>query len=163
MPDTEAIYHAKHSRDASKVVWRLKDVAREEGRGKITDSGLAKTAGGRRTRLEIDRDDGDAACPRWVADRARKTTPPVPPPEPEILLRPGQRFHSLEIVRLVGRGGMGVVSQDRQPALDRFVALKLLPLKLALDPEFQNLTPTRERARVVFPTCLGPPTKSSFS
>ena len=45
-------------------------------------------------------------------------------------------FPQLEILQLIGQGGMGFVFQARQPTLDRFVALKILPQSLAADPAF---------------------------
>ncbi len=56
-------------------------------------------------------------------------------------------FPQLEIIELIGRGGMGFVFKARQLHLDREVALKLLPEKLGTDPHFAERF-TRE-ARVL--------------
>ena len=78
-------------------------------------------------------------CPRCVLLGAATPTDSGRPPtrtEPPAVETLQAAFPNLEIVGLIGRGGMGFVYKARQPKLDRAVALKLLPMELGADPHF---------------------------
>lgn len=55
-----------------------------------------------------------------------------PPPLDKV----AELFPQLEVIALIGTGGMGAVYKARQPGLDRFVALKILPSGTAAGPNF---------------------------
>src|SRR6266487_1170090 len=55
-------------------------------------------------------------------------------------------FPQLEIIAFIGKGGMGAVYKARQPALDRFVALKILPPQVASGPGFAERFTREARA-----------------
>lgn len=63
-------------------------------------------------------------------------TLPLAPRDLPTLAEIAAAFPDLEILDLIGHGGMSAVFRARQPKLDRIVALKVLPKSLAATPGF---------------------------
>ena len=77
----------------------------------------------------------------------------VPPSVEEI----AKLFPQFEVLGFIGKGGMGAVYKALQPALDRFVALKVLPQAVANDPGFAERfnREARALARLSHPNIVG--------
>ena len=65
------------------------------------------------------------------------------PPTPEEL---APHFPQLEILQLLGKGGMGAVYKARQPSLDRLVAVKVLPPEVGAEASFSQRFTREARA-----------------
>ncbi len=80
----------------------------------------------------------EGLCPACLLKQGAETGPPPlsVPFQPPSLEEVARWFPQLQILAFIGKGGMGAVYQARQPALDRLVALKILPPQAAGGPGF---------------------------
>ncbi len=108
---------------------------------------------------ELPQDAPDGLCPKCLVaagfeSEARpdpRLDETVPSPaasgfEPPTVDQLAEHFPQLEMVELLGQGGMGAVYKARQPGLDRFVAVKILPPEVGQDPAFAERFTREARA-----------------
>jgi hypothetical protein len=83
------------------------------------------------------------AKPQIAPTAPSPASPRFQPPSVEEL---AGRFPQLEILALLGIGGMGAVYKARQKELDRMVAVKILPPEVSADPAFAERFTREARA-----------------
>ncbi|MCX6898441.1 MAG: protein kinase [Verrucomicrobia bacterium] len=89
-------------------------------------------------------------CPACLLKQgaAADTAPPpgAAPFTPPTVAELAKLFPQIEILSLIGQGGMGAVYKARQKQLDRIVALKILPPAVSHDPKFAERFAREARA-----------------
>jgi len=103
-------------------------------------------------RNAIPADAPGGACPQCLLGAGLPGATPVSDPAPQAAAPPPSadeveaKLQGFEILSVVGHGGMGVVYKARQKALDRVVALKVLPPAVAAAPGFAERFAREARA-----------------
>ena len=99
---------------------------------------------------ELKPDVSEGLCPACLLQRGIATEggapPGMPPFVPPMIPDLAKLFPQLEILELIGKGGMGAVYKARQPSLDRFVALKILAPRSGGDLDFAERFTREARA-----------------
>jgi predicted Ser/Thr protein kinase len=108
---------------------------------------------------DLPADSPEGLCPRCLLGSGLVGPSPTPPPDspggttpyPGGFIAPtpadlARHFPQLEILELIGQGGMGAVYKARQTKLDRLVAVKILPPGWGQDPAFAERFTREARA-----------------
>jgi hypothetical protein len=92
----------------------------------------------------------EGLCPSCLLQRGIATEGGVPAGQPAFvpptIAELARLFPQLEIIEAIGKGGMGAVYKARQPALDRFVALKILAPRPGNELDFASRFSREARA-----------------
>jgi serine/threonine protein kinase/tetratricopeptide (TPR) repeat protein len=110
---------------------------------------------------ELKPDAPEGLCPACLLQHGIATEGGAPPGTPAFTPPPlaelAKLFPQLELIEMIGQGGMGAVYKARQPALDRFVALKILAPRSGGDLDFSGRFSREARAlaRLSHPNIVG--------
>ena len=101
----------------------------------------------------------EGLCPRCLMEAGAGSEASAPGPgwTPPEVAELAALFPQLEVIELIGQGGMGAVYKARQPRLDRHVALKVRPPERGAAPQFAErfAREARALARLAHPNIVG--------